>query len=141
METIKETVVCQVEKSDLDLVVVDEILGNNGRDYDWVESSVNKKFNWKENGHISIEMLQSVIDELKLNGATHLQIMPHSDHHGYYFTGVILEVMDDKEVFTYQKEILKRDIKNNTITLNFEKKQLKKKKEKLNIMKINLKKM
>lgn len=111
MKTIKETVVGQVELSDLDLVVVDRLLGRNpeGHEYDWVD--VPHNFDWVEGDAIPIDELEKTIKTLKSINANHVRIMSHSDHHGYYFTGINLVVMSEKEIKKHKKAELKRKLK------------------------------
>jgi len=128
---IKETVVAQVDKTELDLIVVDELLGSNpdGHDYDWVYDEESNIRYWREGAYISVEMLQGVIDDLKVFGTTHVQIYHHGDHFGYYFTGVKLEVMDDEEMQKRKKKQLEGSIKHNEMALGLEERELKEKRK------------
>jgi len=132
---IKQTVVQQVVVSDLDLVVVDDLLGHNpeGHDYDWVD--VPHDYNWIDGEAISIEELQKTIDGLKSTGASHVRIMSHCDHYAYYFTGIKLEVMTEKEANEYKKCELEKKI---TTLQNSEKVRFSRMEKIINTMKTEL---
>ena len=128
---IKETVVAQVDKTDLDLVVEDDLLGVNpeGHECDWVYDDYSNIRYWREGNYISVEMLQGVINDLKVFGTTHVQIYHHGDHRGYYFTGVKLEVMNDEELLQRKKLMLELQIKNGEIAIQHEAQELVKKRD------------
>lgn len=106
---IKEIRVDQIELDDLDLVVQDELLGNNpdGHDCTWERDEKNQH-NWAE--HLSIPLLEDVIAVLKKKGATHIQIESNGDHHAYIFTGTKLEVLSEKEIKEKVRAKLERAI-------------------------------
>jgi len=107
---IKETVLGQVVVCDLDLVVVDNLLGHNPEDHDYEWVDVPHNFSWIDGNAISIEDVQKTIDSLKTIGATHVRIMSHCDHRAYYFSGIKLEVMGVKEAKEYKKTELEKKI-------------------------------
>ena len=110
MKTIKETIIKQIEFDELDFVVQDQLLGENpnGHDYDFHHDKT--QMYWNEGDYIPIEMLQKAIDELKNEGVTHIQIYPHGDHHGYYITGVKLEVVDDETAKELKENEIRKEI-------------------------------
>lgn len=132
--TIKEKVVAQMEVSDLDLVIIDRLLGRNdeGHDYEWV--TVPHKFNWIDNDRIPIDLLQQTIDDLKSLGANHVRIEPHCDHHGYYFSGVNLEVMTKKELMKHKKNELDYSLKQLKNSLEHNKEKSKSLKEDIKVI-------
>jgi len=135
LPTIRETVVGQVEKENLYYVMLYNFLGidddDDIPDYDWVRDYVEHKTYWKENDHITVEMLQEAVDELKAMGATHVQIYPHGDHESYYFTGVKLELMDEKVVKERQRKELEKSVLHNTIKLQHDEKELEEQRKRL----------
>jgi len=139
---IRETVVTSVVIEDLDLVVIDEILGENpdGHDYDWEDNYDQAKY-WKENEHISIDMLLETVKKIKADGATHVQIVPHCDHRGYHFTGVKLEVMSEGDVIERKKAKLVERILHQEIALKFEECELAKNESSLGDLKKELEKL
>ena len=140
--TIRETVVGQVEKDNLYYENLYGFLGvgddDDIPDYDWVHDYDQHKAYWKDNDHISIEMLQAAVDEMKSMGATHVQIYPHGDHQSYYFTGVKLELVGFKDVLERQKKKLETSIINDEIALKYEEEELQKKRENLQAQKDEL---
>ena len=133
--TIKESVVGQVDKTDLYSVVEDGLLGlsidgHENDDYDWVHA-YDGRWTWKQGDHLPVEMLQEALDELKAMGATHTQIYQHSDHNGYYFTGVKCELMDEEEVKERKRKELERAIRNNTIRLGLDETELEEQRQRL----------
>lgn len=136
---IRETVITCIELDDLDLVVEDELLGTNpdGHDYDWKEDYDQQKY-WKENEHIPIKLLVDAVNNLKKQGVTHVQIVPHCDHHSYHLTGVKLEVMSEEDVKQQEKEKLELAIKNHKLSMGFNKQEMSKNKDFLTDMKKQL---
>ena len=111
---VRETVIKQIEVSDLDNVVDVQLFGKHPDDdcwdYDWIHDYSN--IYWKDNEHIPIAVLEDVVQQLKAQGTTHIQICPHGDHQSYYFTGVKLEVISEKEVKERRRKELETAIEN-----------------------------
>lgn len=59
-------------------------------------------------------MLLEIIEKMKTDGATHIQIYPHCDHRGYYITGVKLKIMPEKDVLEMKKKELEETIERQT---------------------------
>lgn len=129
-EIIREKVVGEVELSDLDLDVQAEVLGANpdGHDYEWVCDYDETKY-YKEGDYISIDTFQRTHDELKAMGATHIQVSPHCDHHGYNFYGVVLESVEGQEAKEVELAIYKQKIINNEAYLKAEEAKLEEKRK------------
>jgi len=142
LPTIRETVVGQVEKENLYYEMLYKFLGIDSNDdipdYEWVRDYVEHQTYWKENDHLPIELLQEAVDELKAMGATHVQIYPHGDHESYYFTGVKLEMMDEKVVKERQRKELERSVMHNTIKLQHDEKELEEQRKRLEEQKAKL---
>jgi len=143
LPTIRETVVGQVEKSDLDNEVMCQFFGIPGPDddppdFDWIRNYNYRESYWKDNEHIPIEMLQAAVDELKTKGATHVQIYPHGDHQSYYFTGVKLELVPTEEIVERQKQELKHAIIRNQNKLHDDEKEIEERKARLQAQKEEL---
>ena len=127
---IKETLIDEIEVSDLDLVVEDELLGVNpdGHEAEWFRDNKNQH-NWEE--HISIKTLEDTIKVLKEKGATYIQIDTNHDHHAYIFTGTKLDVVSDKEIKEREKEKLKSAIQANEISLKHDEAEIEQRKNNL----------
>lgn len=112
MKYIKETIIGQDAFNDLDLILQEEILGENpdGHNYLFIPDTKNLKYVWKEGDFISVFALQTVIKNLKKRGATHFQIYPHCDHHGYYITGVKIEELSEDVGKKFANENLEEEI-------------------------------
>ena len=145
LPTIRETVVGQVEKENLYYEMLYKLLGvgddDDIPDYNWVRDYVEHKTYWKDNDHISIEMLQEAVDELKAMGATHVQIYPHGDHESYYFTGVKIEMMDEEVVKERKLKELERAVNGNLIKFRNDEKELEEQRKRLIKQKDDLKKL
>lgn len=113
MKIIKETIIKQIELSELDFVVQDELLGENpdGHDYDFMFDDSSEEIYWNEGDYIPIQTLLNTVHKLKEHGVTHVQVYPHCDHHGYYFTGSKLEVVSGEETIELKKKRLQKEIK------------------------------
>jgi len=129
LPTIRETIVGQVEKDNLHYDMLYKFLGIGDNDdlpdYEWVQDYEEDKAYWKDNDHISVEMLQEAVDEMKAMGATHVQIYSHGDHGSYYFTGVKLEVMDVEAVKKRKQAELEKALMHTTIRIKHEEDELK----------------
>jgi hypothetical protein len=123
---VRETVIKQIEVSDLDEVVDQQLFGKHPNDdcwdYDWIHAYTNVY--WKNNEHIPIAILEDVVQQLKSQGSTHVQICPHGDHQSYYFTGVKLELLTEEEVLVRKKERLELAIKNHKIRMQLDRDEL-----------------
>lgn len=111
---VKETIIKQIEVSDLDEIVDVQLFGKHPDgdcwDYDMVYDT--SHVYWKNGAQIPIEMLLETIEKLKGEGATHVQIYSHFDHHGYYFTGVKLEMISKEDAKERKKLMLEKEIEN-----------------------------
>lgn len=112
MKIIKETIIDQIKLDDLDILIQDELFGENpnGHDYDFICDDSPNKVNWNEGDYIPIQTLLNTVRKLKEAGASHVQIYPHCDHHGYYFTGCKMVAVSGEEAIELQKKKLKREI-------------------------------
>lgn len=95
-KSIKEKVIKRYELCDLDLIVQDELLGNNpdGHDYNYY---CDESLDWREGDAAPIQLLLDTINDLKDAGATHIEISRNVDHHSYILTGIKLTVVEDNE--------------------------------------------
>ena len=110
---IKEKIIKQIELDELDFEVEKELLDVNPNDHNYVIQFFydhNTAF-WYEGEHLSIDQLIQTAKNLKEKGSTHIQIYPHTDHHGYIFTGVKLNLIPEEEAIEEEKERLKEEIK------------------------------
>ncbi len=109
---VRESVIKQIEVSDLDAVVEQQLFGKHPDDDCWDYDLIHDYTNvyWKSNEHIPIAILEDVVQQLKAGGSTHVQIYPHGDHRSYYFTGVKLELMPEKDVLERGKKELEEAI-------------------------------
>jgi hypothetical protein len=140
---VRETVIKQIEVSDLDEVVDQQLFGKHPNDdcwdYDWIHDYSNTY--WKTNEHIPIAILEDVAQQLKAQGSTHVQICPHGDHQSYYFTGVKLEVLSEEEGLEREKKSLETAIKNHKIKMQLDRDELEKSDEFLTDLQTKLDKL
>lgn len=87
-----------------------------------------KPSNWGGiNSTISIENVQNYLSKLTKKGATHVEIMFHSDHDSYIFNGVELKKSTEDDINEFElkeKNKLKSDINKRIKLLEDERKQL-----------------
>lgn len=100
---IHYTVLKEIEHCDLDLELQDFVFGANpdGHDYDGTIKDLSKKGNywWNgENDYLEIDKAIKTLQRLKKAGATHVDITPHCDHHGYNFYGSIFREATEEEI-------------------------------------------
>lgn len=141
LPTIRETVVGQIEKSELEQEMLCQFFGipnDDFPDYDWIHDYNARQSLMKNNEHISINTLQAAVDELKAMGATHVQIYPYGDHESYYFTGVKLELVPDEEVREIAKNTLEQTIMRNTVRLKLDEDELENQRQRLEELKNKL---
>ncbi|MDX1285925.1 MAG: hypothetical protein R3182_12970 [Draconibacterium sp.] len=109
---IKETVLKQLDRTELDLEVLAELIGPEWEDYEWhTENAEGETIRyWVEGDLFNLDLLQQTIDELKKLNATHVRICQHGDHHGYYLSGSKLEVLSEEDALELRKKKLKEEI-------------------------------
>lgn len=100
---IHHTTIKEIELCDLDLHRDDFVFGLNkdGHEYDgWIKKQRGNQNYWwcGENDYAEIDKVIETLNELKKAGATHVDITPHGDHHGYYFYGSIFRKATEKEI-------------------------------------------
>ena len=136
MKYIKETIIGQGAFNDLDIIFQGEILGeDNESNYLFIPDTENLKSVWKKGDYISVFALQNIIKSLRKRGATHFQIYPHCDHHGYYITGVKLEEASEEDGKKLMNLDLEKEIEERKETLRERQAMLDA--EKLEIEKLN----
>lgn len=103
---VHQTVLNEIELCDLDLELQDFIFGLNTDGHeikDWFKAKKSGNLYWNgENDYANIDVVIKTLQKLKKEGATHVDITPHCDHHGYYFYGSTFREATEEEV---QKEI------------------------------------
>jgi hypothetical protein len=58
---------------------------------------------------LKLSDLQNIIDEMKAEGADHIEIYEHVDHHGYEIYGSKIRKSTEIEISEYEKKKLKLD--------------------------------
>jgi hypothetical protein len=88
--------------TELDLELFDKLLG---KDYDekyedYPETIVKgRNGTWEGEGDSAkIDDVIRVLEKMKSKGANYVEIIQHSDHHGYYFNGVDIHVANEQEI-------------------------------------------
>ena len=137
---IKEIVVKNYSVDNIDQYVLEQIFGKDYEDvdYQYELSNTGKKWDFWGIEHMPIQMLQDILDELKREGATYLQIEPDTEHEGYYISGVKLEVLPDEDIKKIERKELEDAIKNSEIALKLSKQDLQNSKEDIVKLKIKL---
>ncbi len=105
-KTIKRKYIEEEDVSDLDLLLVDNIFGNNrdGHEYDVI---TNRGFDFSgEADEIEIDLLINILKGLKAKGGNYVEIVPHIDHHGYVFTSINIRKATKEEI---QKEKIQKE--------------------------------
>ena len=93
----------EIEICDLDLELQDFIFGLNEDGHeikDWFKDfKKSGNFYWNgENDYANINVVIKTLQKLKKEGATHVDITPHCDHHGYAFYGSIFREATEEEI-------------------------------------------
>jgi hypothetical protein len=138
---IKEIIVKTYGVDNMDQYVLEQLFGPDYEDVDYqyeLANTSDKGWNFWGIEHMPIQMLQDILDELKREGATHIQIEPDTEHDGYHISGVRLEVLPDQDVKKIERENLESAIKNREIALKLSKQDLQNSKEDIVKLKIKL---
>lgn len=71
---------------------------DNMDNYPQIVRKGNDDMSWSGEGEvIEIGHVEKFIEECKAKGCTHMEVMHHSDHNGYYFYGVHVSNADKKK--------------------------------------------
>jgi len=104
MNYYNENYLHQIELSEIDMDLYESLFP--GWDDDHPEPIVvnSDKMDWaRESYPIDIERVEKTLAELKERGCTHVEIMYHTDHIGYIFTGLDVHVSSKEEVEEHLK--------------------------------------
>jgi hypothetical protein len=90
----------EVETEELDLELynpffTDEEMENDYPSFIYENHDVG---GWSEEDPIKIEDLQNLLEEIKNSGASHVEIMHHTDHHSYVLTPSIIRKATEEEI-------------------------------------------
>ncbi len=103
-KTIKRKYIEEEEISDLDLMLVDNIFGNNPNGHDYGVIS-NRGFDFSgEADEIEIDSLIKTLEDLKKKGANYVEIVPHIDHHGYVLTSLEIRKATKEEIIAEKEK-------------------------------------
>ena len=67
-----------------------------------IEICENRNFLYSD-AVMKITVLQEIIDKMKTDGADHVEIIRHADHHGYEFYGSKIKLSTEAEISKYEK--------------------------------------
>lgn len=87
----------ETEEQDLELYnqfFTDEEMENNHPDFIYE----NERSYWSDGDPIKIEDLQKYLEELKNSGASHVEIMHHTDHHSYILSPSFIRKATKEEI-------------------------------------------
>lgn len=107
----------EIEESDLDIDTVEKILGKDAYEepgFERIFIPLNVEYGYEQEAdRISITLLEKTIAKMKKAGASHLEMMHHSDHRGYVFYGVEVRrstkaEVDDLKIKNLAKEEIER---------------------------------
>jgi hypothetical protein len=108
---VTKTIIKNESIEELDFVLYDEF----GFDYENTDQfiEIQSKHGYANADPIKIDELISILQELKNNGATHIEIEANCDHHGYDMTSYKIELSSDDDIKEYEEkrnlEIQKRN--------------------------------
>lgn len=101
---MKENVILQeyfdsVETEEQDLELYNQFFTDEEMEYDYPSFIyVNDHNPWSEGDPILIEDLQKHLDDAKKLGATHVELMHHTDHHSYVITPCLIRKATKEEI-------------------------------------------
>ena len=115
MRTIKKRYIEEEEVSELDLELVDVILGEcSNKDYDYDVIS-NRGFDYSGEGdEMKIDNLIEILEGFKKKGANYVEMINHCDHNGYVFNSLEIrkatkeEIQAEKDKYVAGKELAKK---------------------------------
>lgn len=94
----------EVDRTELDLKLLSDQFpdyedDDNMDDYPQVIHENDRTMTWAGvQEMISIKDVEDVIAKIKAKGCTHMEIVHHSDHNGYYFYGAHVSNADDDKI-------------------------------------------
>jgi hypothetical protein len=98
----------EIDDSELDMTLYDEILGKDWSDkekyHDTIYKGRDNQYGWQGESHpISIDRMMKHLQDLKDKGCNHVEIMYHCDHIGYNIYGLDIHRSTNEEVKAHKK--------------------------------------
>lgn len=108
----------EVDITEIDIVNQDQILGPDPeceRDHERI-TIPNKKASWAgEAEPVEIGKMIDTLTRLRDLGSTHVEIMHHEDHHGYYVNGLEMRKSTPEELADLRDKTAKQEEKHREI--------------------------
>lgn len=108
---ILKTYVFEEETDELDFVLDSDLGVDEDEEWKISDAPIPKGIHWNGSADpIKIERIRGLLDMAERDGATHVEIMHHEDHHSYVVTGLKFKRLNPKEVGKIEDALRQEEI-------------------------------